>query len=176
MTREIYGERAHWNPSLKTWVFENGWSSDFQTGQRMTTHPFGGATFAEVKEAPDYFLKEALQDKQMNFVQLDRYIRDLQQSGFDTVRLQVQFYRKFSVPLFAMIMAMIAVPFAFLVGSRGAMTGIGIAIVIALVYWGVSILFAKIGEVNQLPPAMAAWSPDAVFALAGLYLIARMRS
>jgi LPS export ABC transporter permease LptG/LPS export ABC transporter permease LptF len=176
MTREISAERAHWNPSLKTWVFENGWSSDFQGTQRISTRAFGGMTFPELVEPPDYFLKEALQDKQMNFLQLDRYIRDLQQSGFDTVRLQVQFYRKFSVPIFALIMALIAVPFAFLVGSRGAMTGIGVSIAIAIVYWGLSILFQKIGEVNQLPPAMAAWSPDAVFALGGLYLMTRMRS
>ena len=176
MTREISAERAHWNPSLGTWVFENGWSSDFRGTQRLSTRPFGGVTFPELSEPPDYFLKEALQDKQMNFLQLDRYIRDLQQSGFDTVRLQVQFYRKFSVPIFALIMAMIAVPFAFLVGSRGAMTGIGVSIAIAIFYWGISILFQKIGEVNQLPPAMAAWSPDAVFALGGLYLMTRMRS
>jgi len=176
LTREISAERAHWNPSLKTWVFENGWSSDFRGPDRLFTHPFGGMTFPELSEAPDYFLKEALQDKQMNFLQLDRYIRDLQQSGFDTVRLQVQFYRKFSVPIFALIMGMIAVPFAFLVGGRGAMTGIGVSIAIAIFYWGISIFFQKIGEVNQLPPAMAAWSPDAVFALGGLYLMTRMRS
>ena len=77
---------------------------------------------------------------------------------------------------FALIMAMIAVPFGFLVGNRGAMTGIGVSIAIAIFSWGISILFQKIGEVNQLPPAMAAWSPDAVFALGGLYLMTRMRS
>ena len=176
LTREIYADRAHWNSSLKTWVFENGWNSDFQGPQRLSTHSFGGQTFPELTEDPNYFLKEALQDKQMNFLQLDRYIRDLQQSGFDTIRLQVQFHRKFSAPLFAMIMALMAVPFAFLVGNRGAMTGVGVSIAIAIVYWGINILFEKIGNVNQLPPAMAAWSPDAVFSLASLYLLIRMRS
>ena len=109
-------------------------------------------------------------------ISLDQYIRDLKQSGFDTVSLQVRFYRKFSVPLFALIMALIAVPFAFLVGNRGAMTGIGVSLAIALSYWGISIFFEKIGDVNQLPPAMAAWSPNAVFGLAGTYLMMRMRS
>jgi lipopolysaccharide export LptBFGC system permease protein LptF len=32
------------------------------------------------------------------------------------------------------------------------------------------------GNVSYLPPAVAAWSPDALFSLAGLYLILRMRS
>src|SRR5262249_27291712 len=127
-------------------------------------------------EAPDYFVQEVVQEKQMNFLQLDGYIRDLQQSGIDTVKLQVQFYRKFSVPLFALIMAMLAVPFGFLVGNRGAMTGIGISIAIAIAYGGIGQLFEKVGDVNQLPPAMAAWAPDMVFSLAGLYLLLRMRS
>jgi len=176
MTREVSAERAHWSETLKTWVFENGWTSDFRGTERISYRAYSVATFPELTEAPDYFLKEALQDKQMNFQQLDAYIRDLQQSGFDTVNLQVQFYRKFSVPLFATIMALIAVPFGFLVGQRGAMTGVGVSIGIALAYWGIGTLFEKIGNVSQLPPAMAAWSPDALFSLAGMYLITRMRS
>ncbi|MBZ5726856.1 MAG: LptF/LptG family permease [Acidobacteriia bacterium] len=177
LTRQILAERAYWSPSVKTWIFENGWSSDFQSAnERSPRHDFQAATFPGLSEPPDYFLKEAVADKQMNFRQLDRYIGDLQQSGFDTVRLRVQFYRKFSVPLFALIMALIAVPFGFLVGSRGAMTGIGVSIAIAVAYWGIGTLFEKIGEVNQLPPAMAAWAPDVVFGLAGVYLLLRMRS
>jgi lipopolysaccharide export LptBFGC system permease protein LptF len=112
----------------------------------------------------------------MNFLDLDSYIRDLRQSGFDTVKLQVEFYRKFSVPLFALIMALIAAPFGFMVGRRGAMTGVGVAIAIAIAYWAVSSLFDKAGGASQLPPVMAAWSPDLVFAMAGLYLGLRVKS
>jgi LPS export ABC transporter permease LptG/LPS export ABC transporter permease LptF len=176
LKREIFGDRAHWTPSLHTWVFENGWSSDFRGTRRLDTRHFDARSFPQISEAPDYFLKAPAQDKQMNFLELDQYIRDLRQSGFDTISLQVRFYRKFSVPLFVLIMALIAVPFAFLVGSRGAMTGIGVSLAIALSYWGISIFFEKIGDVNQLPPSMAAWSPDAVFGLAGMYLMTRMRS
>jgi LPS export ABC transporter permease LptG/LPS export ABC transporter permease LptF len=176
LTRQILAERAHWSPLLRTWIFENGWSSDFRGAQRISYTTFQATTFPELTEPPDYFLKEAVQDKQMNFLQLDSYINDLRQSGFDTVKLQVQFYRKFSVPLFALIMAAIAVPFGFLVGNRGAMTGIGVSIAIAMSYWGIGTLFEKIGDVNQLPPSVAAWSPDVVFALTGMYLLLRMRS
>ena len=113
----------------------------------------------------------------MNFLQLERYIQDLTQSGFEgTVKLQVRLFRKFSVPLFALIMAMIAIPFGFLVGNRGAMTGMGVSIGIAVVYLGVGQLFEKLGDVGQLQPVMAAWGPDVVFALAGAYLMLRMRS
>ncbi len=29
LRRQIQAQRAQWRPSLKTWIFENGWSSDF---------------------------------------------------------------------------------------------------------------------------------------------------
>ena len=80
------------------------------------------------------------------------------------------------MPLFALIMAMIAIPFGFLVGNRGAMAGIGISIGIAIAYLGLGPLFEKIGDASQLPPAVAAWSPDVLFSLTGLYFLARMKS
>jgi LPS export ABC transporter permease LptF/LPS export ABC transporter permease LptG len=172
LQREIWAERAQWQPSLHTWIFQNGWvrqvHGKFERFQVMT--------FTELDEPPDYFLKENKPDKQMNFLELGAYITDLQQSGFDTVHLRVQLYKKFSVPLFALIMAMISIPFSFLVGNRGAMAGIGVSIGIAMAYWGIGKLFEQIGNANQLPPSLAAWSPDVLFALAGAYLMLRMRS
>jgi LPS export ABC transporter permease LptG len=176
MVRQISAERTRWSPELKQWVFYNGWTSAFPPGAARTYEKFDLKNFAELTEPPDYFRKEQVQDKQMNFRELEAYILDLKQSGFDTVNLQVQFYRKFSVPLFALIMALIAVPFAFMVGSRGAMAGVGVSIGIAIAYWGISTVFEKMGGIGELNPAMAAWSPDVIFALAGLYLLLRVRS
>ncbi|HUJ23159.1 MAG TPA: LptF/LptG family permease [Bryobacteraceae bacterium] len=172
LRREISAERAQWQPSLRTWVFQSGWVREIHG----KFEKFQVMTFPELDEPPDYFLKKLEPEKQMNFQELDAYIRDLQQSGFDTVRLRVQFQKKFSVPLFALIMAMISVPFAFLVGNRGAMAGIGVSLGIAMTYWGVGQLFEQIGNANQLPAPVAAWSPDVLFALAGTYLLLRMRS
>jgi lipopolysaccharide export LptBFGC system permease protein LptF len=80
------------------------------------------------------------------------------------------------VPVFAFIMALISVPFGFLVGNRGAMAGIGVSIGVAMAYYAIQALFEQMGNVNYLPAQVAAWSPDALFALAGLYLMLRMRS
>lgn len=177
LVRQIFARRAHWSVPLKTWVFEDGWTCEYKGAFCEKYNAFQATTFRELTEPPDYFLKEALQDKQMNFLQLDRYIKDLTQSGFEgTVKLQVRLYRKFSVPLFALIMAMISIPFGFLVGSRGAMAGVGLSLGIAVGYLGLGQLFEKLGDAGQLGPMVAAWGPDVVFALAGAYLLLRMRS
>ncbi len=178
LKRQVQAQRAEWRPGVRAWVFEEGWSSDFAGNHRMVPRKnFQATTFPELSETPDYFLKEAEKEQQMNFLELQKYIVDLQQSGLvDTRKLQVQYHLKFANPLFALIMAMIAVPFGFLTGNRGAMTGIGASIVIAISYLGIQPLFEKIGDVGLLPPAMAAWSPDLLFSLVGMYLLLRMRS
>lgn len=178
LTKQILAQRAYWSDPVQAWVFENGWSSDFRGSSRVPPrHDFQATTFPELNETPYYFLREAVQEKQMNFLELQHYISDLQQTGLvDTRKLQVQYHLKFANPLFALIMAIIAVPFGFLVGNRGAMTGIGASIVIAISYLGLQPLFEKVGDVGLLPPAMAAWSPDIIFGLVGLYLLLRMRS
>jgi LPS export ABC transporter permease LptG/LPS export ABC transporter permease LptF len=172
LKREISAERAQWQPALHTWIFQSGWVREIHG----KFESFQVKTFPHLEEPPDYFLKKLEQGKEMNFQELQAYITDLQQSGFDTVRLRVQLHEKFSVPLFALIMAMISVPFAFLVGNRGALAGIGVSIGIAMAYWGIGKLFEQVGNANQLPPSVAAWSPDLLFALAGGYLLLRMRS
>jgi lipopolysaccharide export LptBFGC system permease protein LptF len=47
---------------------------------------------------------------------------------------------------------------------------------IAVAYWAVGQLFEQIGNVNQLPPVLAAWAPDALFAVAALYLLTRLKT
>jgi len=134
---------------------------------------FINTTFPEIREEPSYFKKESLQSQEMNFSQLDRYIRDLRQSGFDTMRLRVALWHKLAYPLVAIVMAVLAIPFALSMGRRGSLTGIAVAIAVALAYWVVDGLFGAMGNVNYLPAPLAAWSSDVLFGLTGGYLLLR---
>jgi LPS export ABC transporter permease LptF/LPS export ABC transporter permease LptG len=176
MTRRLQAARAVWEASIHGWILENGWSRDLN-GDRVTSYlPFSIATFKELTEEPAYFKKEVKPSEQMSTLELRRYIADLSQSGFDVVRLSVQFYRKFSYPLIAFVVTLIGIPFSFSMGGKGALTGIAVSIGIAIVYWSTSSLFETMGNLSQLPPAMAAWSPDILFGLAGTYLLLRIKT
>ncbi len=176
MTRRLQAARAIWEPSVHSWILENGWSRDL-SGDRVTNYlPFSVATFKELTEEPSYFKKEVKASEQMSALELRRYIADLKQSGFDVVRLSVQFYRKFSFPLIAFVVTLIGIPFSFTMGGKGALTGIALSIGIAIVYWSTSSLFEAMGNLSQLPAAMAAWAPDVLFGLAGTYLLLRIKT
>jgi LPS export ABC transporter permease LptG len=174
ITRRIHADRAHWAESLNRWVYERGWERLLHISSIVNYHPFDVATFPELGESPSYFKKEVKQYSEMNYEELRRYIRDLQQSGFDVVRLRVQLHKKLSYPLITLVMAILAIPFALSTGKKGAITGVAVAVGIAVFYTVVSRLFEAMGDLSQLPPALAAWSPDLIFTLLGGYLILKV--
>ncbi len=109
----------------------------------------------------------------MNFSELAAYISDLRQSGFPTEKLSVQLNKKLAYPVITLVMAILAIPFALATGKRSGVTGFAIAIFLAVVYLGISSLFEAMGNVNTLPPPLAAWSADLLFSLAGAWVLLR---
>jgi len=176
LSRRVFAARATWDPEAASWQLLNGWQRDIEGANVIEYRPFLRTSFVEFHEDPSYFKKESLQSQEMNFGQLDRYISDLRQSGFDTMRLRVELWHKVAYPLVAVIMAVLAIPFALSMGRRGSLTGIAVAIAVALAYWVVDGLFGAMGNVNYLPATLAAWSSDVLFGLAGGYLLLKTQT
>lgn len=173
LTRRIFAARVYWDSGSSSWHFQNGWVSTFRDSSVTGFRQFGLAAFAEIHERPSYFKKEALQSQEMNFGQLEAYIRDLRQSGFDTMQLRVALWHKLAYPLTAIIMAALAIPFALAMGRRGSLAAVAVAIGVALAFWVVDGLFRAMGSVDYLPAALAAWSSVVLFGLVGGYLLLR---
>jgi LPS export ABC transporter permease LptF/LPS export ABC transporter permease LptG len=172
--RRIYAARAHWDPQQGIWILESGWVREFDHGQVTLYSPFLANALHELDEPPSYFKREIRQSYQMSWWELQRYIADLRQAGFDVARLSVQLQKKISFPLIAPIIILLAIPFSILVGTRGAVGGLALGVGIAIVYWAASALTEAMGSIGQLPPLMAAWAPDTIFGFLGLYFFLKM--
>ena len=173
LQRRIFARSVRWDPNVNQWVFNNGWQRTFASQSVASYQPFTLASFPEIHEQPTYFTKEDIQSQEMTYGELTGYIADLSQSGFDTVRLRVQLDRKLADPAITLVMALLAVPFALFMGKRGGIAGIATAIGVAIAYFAVADTFSGLGNINTLPPLLAAWSPDLLFAIAGSYLLLR---
>jgi LPS export ABC transporter permease LptG/LPS export ABC transporter permease LptF len=173
ITRRIFASRVFWDSDHGAWSFQNGWQRDIQGENSKAYREFTETTFAEIHEDPGYFTKEEKQSQEMNFGELKRYITALRQSGFDTMRLRVALWHKLAYPLVAIVMAGLAIPFALSMGKRGSLTGIAVAIGVALAYWVADSFFGALGNVNYLPAPLAAWASLVLFGLVGGYLLLR---
>ena len=168
LTRRVYAERATWNG--EGWAFENGWMRSFLDD--------GSATFTRITEpitlayaeSPDDFATEVRAPEQMNYAQLRRYVALLERAGYAADEQAVRLWEKTAWPVVSLVMALIALPFAFRMGRRGALYGIGIALVLGIVYWMVFAIFTKFGEVGNLPPMLSAWAANILFAIAAVYM------
>jgi LPS export ABC transporter permease LptF/LPS export ABC transporter permease LptG len=174
MKRRVFATRATWEPTENTWILTGGWVRDFDGGKITRYAPFKVESLPEISEPPSYFRREVRQSYQMNWRQLGEYIISLRNAGFDTARLSVQWQKKFAFPLIAAIIVCLAAPFGFLVGTRGAIGGLALAIAIAIVYWATAALFEAMGSVGQLPPILAGWAPDAIFGFLAVYFFLKM--
>jgi lipopolysaccharide export LptBFGC system permease protein LptF len=73
-------------------------------------------------------------------------------------------------------MTLIAVPFAVTTGRSGALYGIGIGIMLAIVYWTAQSMFGAIGSAGLLSPTLAAWAPNILFSAAACYMLLTVRT
>ena len=175
LQRRIFAKTVRWDPIANQWAFDNGWQRTFANQTVASYQPFTLASFPEIHEQPTYFIKsdEEKQSQEMTYGELSNYIADLSQSGFDTIRLRVQLDRKLADPAITLVMAILAVPFALFMSKRGSLAGVATAIGVAISYYIVADTFSGLGNINTLPPLLAAWSPDLLFAIAGSYLLLR---
>lgn len=168
LTRRVYANHARWNG--ESWSFEDGWMRSFTDSGQSTFTRITTPLALYYAETPENFATEVKAPDQMTYAQLRRYITMLRSSGYAAEDLAVQLYTKTSWPVISIVMALIAMPFAFKMGKKGALYGIGLALVLGIFYWMIFAVFTKFGEVGNLPPLLSAWSANIIFALGAIYM------
>ncbi len=157
------------------WAGRSGWTREFD--RAVNERAFDLIPAGELKlEPPQFFMSEQEDADRMTYGQLRRYIAEMRASGYNVVPYEVELYRKLSFPWVTVVMTFIAVPFAVTTGRRGALYGIGIGIVIAIVYWTATSIFAAIGEGGIMTPLLAAWAPNVLFGLGAIGLLLTVRT
>ncbi len=181
LTRRVYATRAAYagpgdGPGAPgRWEASLGWTRWFGVKEgAQAFEPFDEATLS--LEAADYFVTEVPEPRRMTYPQLSRYITELRRSGYEVLEHEVELYRKVAFPFVTLVMTFIAVPFAVTTGRRGAMYGIGVGIVLALVYWTMISVFAAFGAGGLISPLLAAWAPNLLFGAAAAYLLLTVRT
>ena len=153
------------------WQLDQGWARSFDAQQvERSFRRFAHPVLSPYHEGPDYFTSEVKRPEQMRYGELKRYVAELEQSGQSVPELQVDLYNKVAFPAISFVMALVALPFAFRLGRRGALYGVGLSLVLGMVLLGIFAFFSTLGTVGTLPPLVAVWAPALIFAALSGYL------
>ena len=173
LVRRLYAEKGRLEGNLLS--LSRGWSRSFPGEFQSRFEAFQGMDL-RLAEDPGYFVKEVKEPSLMSFGELKRYTAEVEGMGFETTRFKVDLSSKVSFPFVSLVMTLLAIPFAFSMGKRGALVGLGLSIIIAMLYWGALGVFRSLGYVSFLSPFLASWGPNLIFGPLGLYLLFRQRT
>jgi len=153
------------------WRLLDGWVREFSSGGE-SFETFAERTF-EFPDHPGDFIKEWKSPEQMSYAELSGFVQDLRHKGYDVQELMVDLYGKTAFPLVSLTMVILGLPFCFRMGRRGSLYGVGVAIALVAVFLLTFSTTNALGGIGLIPPFLAAWAPNILFAGSGAYLLLR---
>lgn len=175
LTDRLWAQKATYSED-GWWTLSSGWSRSWNGRDEKGFVVFDEPKKYHLGEDPSYFRGGLLKPDEMDYGELDAYIRDLKSSGQNVPQLEVALYNKIAYPVITLVMALVALPFAFRLGRQGALYGIGLSLVLGVILMIFLGIFEALGENAILPPIVAVWSPSAIFAIFSLYLFLGVRT
>jgi lipopolysaccharide export system permease protein len=139
-------------------------------GDSFNSTPVSAGNFT-IPETLDDFLEVQREPEELSFIELRDRIESLTRKGIDASHYLVDLHLKLALPFSSTVLALIAVP----IGGRlrrhpsiAAIIGLGSAI--GFGYWVLLGLSTSLGESGTVPPLIAAWAANGIYALVGAAL------
>lgn len=185
----IYGKRAIWQGptaqgGMNTWTFTDGYTRALTVGGGLIlTARFAGAHTRPVhlERTPDAMAAAQKKPDEMSYAELKTFIKGLQAGGVETIQmggrsvqeLKVRLYQKISIPLAALVFALVGIPLGIRPQRTSSAMGLGLAIVIIFAYWVFTNYVTILGNNGTIAPFAAAFLPTAAGVAAGVALLVK---
>ena len=174
LVMRLDAERGEWKEGR--WLFHNVLITRFDNGEFPVLSRMKQQV-ADLPERPSDFQLIQKDVEAMGYFELKRYIRKLQSEGYDATRYVVDLHGKMAFPLVSILLAVIGVSFSLRSERSGGIAqGIGAGLVIGFSYWLVYAFGMSLGRSGALPPFIAAWFANMLFAVASLVLVRRVKT
>jgi LPS export ABC transporter permease LptG len=177
-----YAEEARWRGDRR-WELDRGWYRSFpDAGSSGSYERFDDTRVVDLSGPTELTSRQLTAgfrtdiSEQMTLSDLRQEIADLERGGYDTTRLRVALHGKVARAVAPIVMVVLGLPFAVRLGRRGALYGIGVALMLVIVYWAAFAVFHALGLETVVVPWIAAWTPNVVFGIVGSYLMLFVRT
>ena len=130
-----------------------------------------------IVDTPDELRAKRRRAYEFSFWQLLDQIARLRAKGVDANEYLVDLHFKVASPLAGVIAVALGIPLATRRRRRsGAAYAVGAGAVVCFVFWFAMSVSVSAGHAGRLPPPIAAWAPNVLFATVALWMSARLKS
>jgi lipopolysaccharide export system permease protein len=111
---------------------------------------------------------------EMSLAEMRSYLASYEKRDRDYYRTLMDYHKKFSIPLASLILGLLAVPLGFQSGGARRSFGIGLGLILFLVYYILLTAGWTYGKTGALPPLVGMWAPNLIFMVLGFFLLVRV--
>ena len=167
---KLRSENAVWNKEKEKWTIRNYHIRDIDSVGYEIIHS-GASIDTTINLHPSEFKRRANFTETMNIKELNEYINTLKMQGDDNINIfLIDLYKRIAFPFSTFILTLIGVSLS----TRKVRGGIGIHLAIGIAISFLYILFmqfsVEFATKGNLPPVVAAWIPNIIFATVGVFL------
>lgn len=157
-----------------TWTLENGYERVFSS-ENEEAKPFDRRVDKDLDFTPSDLLRLDVLPENMSYSELQHFIREIKRNGGDPKRWLTDLHFKVSIPFACFIMVLFGTPLASRKRKSGIIFGAIVSLIVCLIYYGFTKFIQTLGQTGTLDPLVAAWSTNAAFLVAGLFLMFAVR-
>lgn len=171
----IKAQSAVWD-SIRGWTLNDGtWRQIHGVGE-ITSVDFESMRVPELTERPEELLESTPEEEEMTYAELERLAGIIERSGGEPHKLRVKMEQKIAIPAATLVIILFGAPLATSSKRGGTAYGIGIALGTTILYIAMMKVSGAVGATGTISPRWGAWLPNVVFLVAGLALMARVRT
>jgi lipopolysaccharide export system permease protein len=183
---EIFGQRGAWTNGAWTFYGVQSFFHPTESTSRAVIVHTNEISLPELTETPEQIKSEikisslstlaASKKAQLSIAEILNYRRLHPNLDRRTeALLDTQLQGRLAAPWTCLVVAIIAIPFGCQGGRRNVFVGVASSIFLCFSYFVVLRLGIALGTGGYVPAWFAAWFPNLFFAVAGLWLIRRVR-
>jgi len=173
----LYAKEAQWIENNHSWLFTGVELSDHHRNEApIFVKPPSPCIMEDWGETPAQIIKLGVDVRNLSVPDLMDLMRSdmsAEWQGRDPVRYATQWHYRWAQPLSCLVYVILAVPLSLFVTRRASGGGLAVAIGLAILMVVMTTVLLALGESNNMSPALAVWSPVALFSLVGVRLMKR---
>jgi len=195
LKEEIRAKKMSWTGN--GWLFEDGTErifTDSLNELKLPGESVPGETAASAHEAgiekyetfdrllrldlkikPEAFAQRQKKPEEMGYFELSNYVKIKKRSGQMVAKETTDLYLKISFPFVSFIIVLFGAPLAANPKRSGVAIGFAISLFISFVYYTLIRVGQSFGYSEKLPPLLAAWSTNILFAVLGTILLIKAK-
>lgn len=110
---------------------------------------------------------------EMSLAEIRDYLEGYGERDRRYFRTLMDYHKKFSIPMAGLVLGLLAVPLGFQSGGARRSYGVGLGLILFLLYYILLTAGWTYGKTGDIPPLVGMWAPNVVFTVLGGFFLRR---